>query len=98
MRIKDFEKEIQRDIDKDLTIVWNLKGAPDVSGVHYNGMYIGVTLPAHEIMDVKSQFHADKNGIPFRGRLEAKKLIATKLSAFTSEKKKLFYDDKKHRK
>lgn len=87
MKISDFEKKIQKEIDSELEIVPN-KNTPDASGVYHRGTYIGVTLPREYIMDTRMAFHADVYGVPFRGVKEAMTHIKAKLGTFTPDKRK----------
>ena len=89
IKIEDFEKSIQEEIDQHLSILPN--STEDVSGVYYNDMYIGVTVPRHNIFPQRNEIHKDIHGVTFRGANETKELIRAKLQILDEERKALFH-------
>lgn len=79
MKIKDFEAEIQKEIDPDLTIRTN-PNAKDIAGVYYKENYIGVAVPPEEIYEEVSMQRVDALGVPYKNISFAKDVIKGKLA------------------
>lgn len=83
MYIKEFEKEIQRDISPHLEII---RTQPDLSGVHYKGKYIGIVTPPEYVFDTVNLDYRDdppwwsgqKERVIYRSRPLLKHLIKFK--------------------
>lgn len=78
LSIKDFQKKIQKEIDKDLTIKTN-PNAKDIAGVYYKGNFIGVSVPPKEIHEEISTSRVDAMGQPYKTIGFAEELIKGKL-------------------
>lgn len=81
MQITDFEKKIQEEIHPDLSIRVN-PNADDIAGVYYQGVYMGVAIPAQEIRDTFSEKYTDRMGHPYRSIEQAEAIIKGKLTKF----------------
>jgi hypothetical protein len=85
MYIKEFEKEIQRDISPDLHII---RTQPDIAGIYYKNQYIGITTAPEFVFDNVNKDYTDnppwwsgqKEKVIFRSRPLLKKLIKTKFN------------------
>lgn len=65
MKTIDFEKQIQQDIDKDLSIRIN-PNAEDIAGVYYKDVFIGVSVPPQEIREEFNSGYTDDTGHPYK--------------------------------
>ncbi len=83
MNIKDFEKKIQTEIDKDLTIRTN-PNAADIAGVYWKDTYIGVAVPPLEIKEKIDTGYADSIGYPYKSIDLAEDFIKGKLTKYKS--------------
>lgn len=93
MKIKEFEKHIQKTIDKGLTIKTNFNTFENLNGVYYLDKYIGVALPPSEILPKQSEFFCDKYGNPYRSQPIAERDIRDKLRSFKDAKYKNYIND-----
>jgi len=84
MKIKDFEVEIQKEIDKELVIKTN-PNAKDIAGVYWKGMFIGVSVPPEEIYEEMSMARIDATGTAYKTIGFAKELIEGKLKKLKRE-------------
>ena len=97
MKIKDFEKKIQTEIDKDLTIRTN-PNHDDIAGVYWNDVYIGVSLPPVDIREDIDLNYVDAIGQPYKNVEMALSFIKGKLTKYKREMKddpKLFEKEEK---
>lgn len=81
MQIKDFEKQIQKDLDKELSIRTN-PNHPDIAGVYYKDMYLGVAVPPTTIKEVLDPDYRDAIGHPYKFKQQALDQISGKLEKF----------------
>jgi len=65
MKIIDFEKKIQTEIDPDLNIRINPNHS-DIAGVYWNNIYISVAVPPEEIKEEVSKGYTDIMGNPYK--------------------------------
>lgn len=86
MKIKDFEKQIQKDIDKDLSIRVN-PNAKDVAGVYWKDTYIYVALPSEEIREEYDPNYRDDMGHPYKNVSLAIDFINGKLAKYKQVEK-----------
>jgi len=97
MKIKDFEAQIQKDFDKDLTIRQNPNHA-DIAGVYWKDIYLGVALPPEEIRKEIDRSYTDGIGQPYKNIDMALEFIKGKLEKFKREEAEdpdLFVDEEK---
>lgn len=97
MKIKDFEAQIQKDFDKDLTIRTNPNHS-DIAGVYWKDIYIGVSLPPEEIHKNIVGDYKDSIGVPYKNIDLALEFIKGKLAKFKkaeAEDPDLFVDEEK---
>ena len=81
MQITDFEKQIKKDIDPDLSIRIN-PNAEDIAGVYYKEAYIGVAVPPVEIHEEFKPKYCDSNNYPYRNISTALEFIKGKVNKF----------------
>jgi len=97
MKTTDFEKQIQKDIDKDLSIRIN-PNATDIAGVYYKDLYIGVAVPPETIKEEIDRGYTDRVGVPYKSIGMALDFINGKLPKYKKtieEDPSLFVEDKK---
>lgn len=93
MSLQDFENKIQTEIHPDLSCRVNWLGAPDVAGIYYQDVYLGVVVPADGPAKIRSELFVDANGASFRSEGEAIRDIkvilsnAKKMSKLAKDKK-----------
>lgn len=75
MTIKEFEKEIQRDISPHFEI---RRTQPDLCGVYYKNKYTGIATPHDFIFDTVNKQYTDLFGIIHRSRPLTKHLLKFK--------------------
>lgn len=81
MKITDFEKEIQRDIDADLSIRVNPNHS-DIAGVYWKEHYLGVAVPPKEIKEALDPAYKDGIGYPYKNIQLALDQINGKLAKY----------------
>lgn len=81
MKIQEFEKKIQEEIDSELTVRPN-PNADDIAGVYWRDLYISVAVPSGEIREEYSKDYTDNLGHPYRNIQMAMDQIAGKLPKF----------------
>lgn len=79
MKIEDFEKQIKKDIDPDLTIRVN-PNHEDIAGVYWNDIFIGVSVPPKEIREKVDMKYVDQLGNPYKSIPMALEFIKGKLA------------------
>ena len=79
MKIEDFEKQIQKDIDPELNIRVN-PNHDDIAGVYWNDIYIGVSVPPVDIREKVDTKYIDKLGTPYKSIPMALEFIEGKLA------------------
>jgi len=84
MKTIDFEKEIQKDIDTNLSIRTN-PNATDIAGVYYKDVYIGVSVPPVDIKKEHDSNYTDRIGVPYKNKDMAIAFIHGKLEKFKRE-------------
>ena len=96
MKITDFEKEIQEDIDSELSIRIN-PNHEDIAGVYYKDFYLGVAVPPQEIREEFDRSYVDSTGYPYKHKSLALEFIKGKLEKTKKameEDPDLFVDEK----
>ena len=88
MEIQEFEKQIQKEIDSDLEVRIN-PNAPDMAGVYYQGVYLGVGLPANGIYEDHRPGYTNSMGYPHRNISKTLEHIEARLPTH----KKMVQDD-----
>lgn len=94
MKTTDFEKKIQKEIDKDLTIRVN-PNAKDIAGVYWKEYFIGVSVPPEEIREEADKGYTDAIGHPYKHVQLAEDFIHGKLAQIkkaVAEDPELFVD------
>lgn len=81
MKITDFEKQIQKDIDPELSIRVN-PNHPDIAGVYWREHFLGVSVPPQEIKTALDASYRDKIGYPYKNKQLALDQITGKLEKF----------------
>lgn len=81
MKTIDFEKKIQEEIDKDLSIRTN-PNHEDIAGVYWNDIYLGIAVPPVEIRDRMSSEYVDAIGHQYKDQFIAYELIKGKLPKY----------------
>lgn len=85
MKIEDYEKQIQKEIDPDLTIKVN-PNHTDIAGVYWQDIFIGVSVPPVEIKETLEPSYVDGVGYPYKNVQLATDLIKGKVAKFKKAK------------
>lgn len=88
MKTTDFEKQLQEELDEEITIRTN-PNHDDIAGVYWREMFLGVAVPPIEINELVSLSYRDAVGNTYRGYKDARELVEGKLAKF----KQAFIDD-----
>lgn len=84
MLIKDFETQLQTNVDKSI----NFREHPvnkDIVGIYYGDIYTETAIPANEIHEEKNENYTDNFGTPHRGSIEAEARLRDFVHRYNTE-------------
>ena len=82
MKITDFEKKIQDEIDPRLNIRIN-PNSDDIAGVYLGDTYMGIAVPPQEIHEEFTPKYCDSRGYPYRSIKMVTDIISGKIDKFS---------------
>jgi len=97
MQTKDFEKQLQEEVDGEITIRTNPNHS-DIAGVYWKNFYLGVAVPPTEIRDKHDEGYRDSIGYPYKTKQVALDLVKGQFKKFKDAMRddpSLFVDEKK---